>query len=370
MKKYPKLRLSCVAPSCLLLLVTSLLCMGHAGHDFQPSRNGSTSLASVLLDKYPYLVSGDQRAWLERELRSAEQVQRGDLPEVEFDKLLLSIVDARTIDLKQCQSSGTNHSFDHNLPGDQGGILFKVSNGAGPTTYKLAPLDLAISEKSVSVPLPNSGTTWVLLDVENVPDGTTVWYVSFDTEDTVSRIIPIRLHAPKTGRLAVDILSDDTGKATPAIVQLQWLQDGSYRAPGSAIDYTLQFDSQAGTRELIQGSRLVNLPGIDPGHFWVCSGPFDMALPPGEWKITILRGLEHLPVMDTLSVVSGQTTTKTYRPRRWVDMSDQGWYSGDDHVHMQIQSNADADRLMTWAKAEDIHLLNVLEMGDHERTFF
>ena len=63
---------------------------------------------------------------------------------------------------------------------------------------------------------------------------------------------------------------------------------------------------------------------------------------------------------------SGMTISRSYRPKRWVKMSDRGWYSGDDHVHMQIQSDADAERMMFWAQAEDTHLVNILEMGDRE----
>ena len=61
--------------------------------------------------------------------------------------------------------------------------------------------------------------------MDHVPDGITRWYVSFDPEGFVPSVIPIQIEAPKMGRLKVDILSDDTGESTPAIVQLKWLLD-------------------------------------------------------------------------------------------------------------------------------------------------
>ena len=346
------------------------VCFGHVDNGFTPHNDESLRLASILLDKHPYLLSKDQRDWLNEQLTVNQQQREGAIPEMRFTKLLSSIGGAATVDLQEPDSTEADPVPLFQLPGDRGGILFKVLNGEGPTSYSVVSLDMAEREKTITVPVSNSGTTWVLLSMDHVPDGITRWYVSFHPEGFVPSVIPIQIEAPKMGRLKVDILSDDTGESTPAIVQLKWLLDGSPRAPGSAVDYTPQFDAQSTTRERIQGSRLLNLPGVESGHYWVCAGPFDMSLPPGDWQITILRGHEHIPVVETFSIRSGSTVEKRYRPKRWVNMADRGWYSGDDHVHMQIQSDSDAERLLVWAQAEDIHVVNVLEMGDHERTFF
>src|SRR5690606_30613179 len=61
---------------------------------------------------------------------------------------------------------------------------------------------------------------------------------------------------------------------------------------------------------------------------------------------------------------------KRYVLRRWVDMRKMGWYSGDDHVHCRILSSGDAERLMAWVQAEDIHVANIVKMGDINRTWF
>ena len=95
-----------------------------------------------------------------------------------------------------------------------------------------------------------------------------------------------------------------------------------------------------------------------------------MTLPPGEWEVTIRRGVEHIPIYQTISVASGQVNEFTFQPRRWVDMRQLGWYSGDDHVHCQLLGDGDAGRLMAWVQAEDIHLANVVKMGDLYRTWF
>ena len=47
-----------------------------------------------------------------------------------------------------------------------------------------------------------------------------------------------------------------------------------------------------------------------------------------------------------------------------------GWYSGDDHVHSRLMSSEDAEKLLALARAGDIHVSNVLEMGNEMRTWY
>ena len=99
-------------------------------------------------------------------------------------------------------------------------------------------------------------------------------------------------------------------------------------------------------------------------------GPVDMALPRGTWEVVVGRGFEHTPTFETVTIASGKTVTATLRPRRWVKMSERGWWSADDHVHGRLMSDDDARKLITWAVAEDVHLTNLVQMGDIYRTYF
>lgn len=362
-------RLGSVVTAALVLCSTHPA-FTHPGHELEHPPLASLSVAKLLLERHPYLLPQAKRNWLLGELRKGERRVEGGLPEREFLELLESIEAKAAIDLQDVDQITNNRSLRFDLPGDQGGVLLRVGNGVGPTNFEVSDLDLSKREKTLTIPVAELGETWVLLSLRGIPNGETVVYLNLDSGAKEPVRVPVRLTVPEMGRLQVDIRSDDTGLPTPAMVQLEWQLDGSVRAPSSAMDYTRQFDSQARALEQIQGSRTVAYPGFEPGHYWICDGPFDMALPPGEWKLTILRGIEHIPVVDTISIESGGTVSRSYRPKRWVKMADRGWYSGDDHVHMQIQSDADAERMMVWAQAEDTHLVNILEMGDHERTFF
>ena len=115
---------------------------------------------------------------------------------------------------------------------------------------------------------------------------------------------------------------------------------------------------------------MVYIPGPFQGRYWIVPKPFEMAVPAGNWEIHIIHGIEYQPVHDSLRVEPGQWTRKTYRLKRWTNMPQRGWYSGDDHVHSRLMSSEDADKLMASARAGDIHVVNVLEMGNEMRTWY
>ena len=327
-------------------------------------------LASRLLHNHPYLLQPDQRQALTELVETAENEMKLELPEEPFLRILETVRDTLPVDMRSEADLSPSKIRLFELPGDRGGILFQVTQGPGPVSFKCAEGDLSREEKTLVLPVSSSGTTWSLLSLDHVPDGLTHLYLSITEETGAFTRIPLMVSAPEMGRLRFEVLSDDTGKQSPAMVRLEWLLDGSERRPDSALDLTEQFDSQGSSRRGPIGSRPMKLPGLAPGNYWIVPGQVDMMLPPGDWKVTILRGLEHLVVEDKFSIRSGETSQSSYRPQRWVKMADRGWYSGDDHVHARIFSDTDADRLVAWARAEDTHVLNILEMGDHERTYF
>ncbi|MCZ6626001.1 MAG: CehA/McbA family metallohydrolase [Deltaproteobacteria bacterium] len=327
-------------------------------------------MANSLLTNHPYLLELGNRDLLESIVAEADQPEKNADLEDRLVELLESVSTTINVAWGAEAKPGINSLGTVSLPGDRGGILFKVSKGQGPVSFKTSTTDMAWTEKYVPIPIASSGTTWSLLTFEHMPDGPNLLYAAFEEEEGSITAIPIQVNAPKPGRLRLTVLSDDTGEPTPAMIQLKWLFDGSLRVPENTVNLTSQFDSQARTRDRPTGSRQLDLPGITEGDYWIVRGPIDMMIPPGQWQISILRGLEHLQVIDTFKISSGKTVDKTYRPKRWVNMAEKGWYSGDDHVHAQVMSQTDADNLLTWALAEDVHLVNLLEMGDHERSYF
>ena len=55
--------------------------------------------------------------------------------------------------------------------------------------------------------------------------------------------------------------------------------------------------------------------------------------------------------------------TKTFILKRWIDLPKRGWYSGYIHVHHPTNKPEFKDFLLEYAKAEDVHMVNVLPDG-------
>jgi len=104
------------------------------------------------------------------------------------------------------------------------------------------------------------------------------------------------------------------------------------------------------------------------GSFYV-DGSFEATLPPGEYTLTLSKGPEYVSQTLTLHLAAGQQVKRSYRLERWINMPARGWYSADDHIHLR-RSPADNANILRWLAAEDIHVGNLLQMGDFWQTYF
>ena len=97
------------------------------------------------------------------------------------------------------------------------------------------------------------------------------------------------------------------------------------------------------------------------------SGDFSIELPVGLWRISIQHGNEYIPITEEIIIKEkDKIINKNYALKRWINLPKRGWYSGDVHVHHPTNKPGFRDYLLSFAKAEDLHLVNVLEMGHHE----
>lgn len=251
---------------------------------------------------------------------------------------------------------------------DTGVLLFRVDAGEGPQRCMRSDWDFAsVSHPHLPIKVKPGCVTWVLVNITHLPQLTTHAELEFVTEDAARKaVLPLTLSSLPPGTLRMSILSAATGKPIPAMVRVMRKTDQRFVEPPNAVNFAPLFDSQG----MATARRNSNLPGKLAGACWCVPGPFDATVSPGEYEVAVHVGIEHLPVFDTVVIASGETAGRTYRIRRWEDMTKRGWYSGDDHVHCQILSDSDAQRLMTWVKAEDVHVANVVKMGDIYRTWF
>ncbi|MFT5469078.1 MAG: hypothetical protein ACI8UO_004193 [Verrucomicrobiales bacterium] len=77
--------------------------------------------------------------------------------------------------------------------------------------------------------------------------------------------------------------------------------------------------------------------------------PFSVQLDPGKYTITAERGKEYFS--QSIEIEIGDEAEKTELPlRRWINMSERGWYSGETHVHRPVSE------LPTLILAEDLNV--------------
>lgn len=78
-------------------------------------------------------------------------------------------------------------------------------------------------------------------------------------------------------------------------------------------------------------------------------------LPRGDVTVDIARGFEYVPVRKKVTIKPGQQEL-TIPIKRWINMAEQGWYSGDTHVHFLSERGSHTE-----ARGEDLNVVNVLQ---------
>ncbi|HFB97864.1 MAG TPA: hypothetical protein ENJ62_01875 [Bryobacterales bacterium] len=162
----------------------------------------------------------------------------------------------------------------------------------------------------------------------------------------------------RDGALKVSIIDVAAGRPTPARVRLLD-EDGKRPAavPDGAVGVLW------GRNDRAEGFSFAS------GDAFYADGSFSARLHSGRWRLRVSKGFEYLPVSETLDVTPGSSLEREIRLERWIDMPARGWYSSDDHIHVQ-RSPRDDPAILRWIAGEDIHVGNILEMGDFWATYF
>jgi hypothetical protein len=204
-----------------------------------------------------------------------------------------------------------------------------------------------------------------------------------------------RVQPANTTRVRVRLVDAQSGQPTPAMAciidvksnQVRLPPDGRIATRPSTVEQFVsgvRFDpdpSWIGPVRKMQGKGdnndrsyvYENRPSIP---YWTepvifqASGNFLIDLPAGRWRIRASHGMEYVPVADEFEVDGRGELEKTLRLQRWIDLPALGWWSGDVHVHHPSAEQVQREFLMQYAVAEDVHVVNLLEMGHHQGTEF
>jgi hypothetical protein len=122
-----------------------------------------------------------------------------------------------------------------------------------------------------------------------------------------------------------EVIDAKSGKQLPCRLYIQaadgtWHFARSDSTDGSAVEYRKQRDG--------------NPPSVEM-HTTLSAHPFIADLPPGNYTILVERGKEYLPETRMVRVSEGGQRIKIPL-RRWINMQENGWYSGDTHVHRTL----------------------------------
>jgi hypothetical protein len=143
--------------------------------------------------------------------------------------------------------------------------------------------------------------------------------------------------APRQATLQGEVVDAATGKPLPCRVTIRGA-DGKFHfakstsPDGSAIEYKKQASKQS--MEV---------------HVTLSAHPFSVALPPGKYTVIVQRGKEYLPETRTVDIAD-EDASISVRLRRWVNMAERGWFSGETHVHRM------PDQLPNVMLAEDLNV--------------
>ena len=208
----------------------------------------------------------------------------------------------------------------HNSTPEPGTLTFRGSVlRPGQNTLEVAPS--ATRHLLAQILLPEGEGGPAMLSVESGGIG-----------ETLS--LPLRVG--ETGLLEGHLVESEGG--APTIGRIRAIDaSGRHRAPLEA-DYGL-----------------ILRPRRDPARWHYASGNFRLRAPAGKIRVSIRRGLEYLPIDEELELEAGQTLRRTFALERWANMEQEGWHSGDTHIHM-----LDPPSALFEMQAEDLRVGNVL----------
>lgn len=109
--------------------------------------------------------------------------------------------------------------------------------------------------------------------------------------------------------------------------------------------------------------------GYQPDSTFYSNGHFSLDLHPGNYKVSLSKGFEYEDRTLPIEVKQGGNNVFRFEMKRWIKMSDLGWYSADDHIHIR-RSPKENPSILKWVEAEGLNVGVLLQMGDFWATYF
>jgi len=383
----------------LVFFVMSSICLAHGLAQFpkMPAETQAPDAAYItiqLFEHHRYLFSEEQLTRLDkihhslqnalRKIRESSDEKNKISARKELAKgsqELINFLDnyQNLIDVEITEPGKLKMDLKRVIPvkGDASAVLYRIRCGDGATKFSMGEWDFMRhweDRHENYIPFNRPGITYSLVDYKSIVPGTngvTIYFAPIDKPAEFSRGL-LSFAAPETGVLDFNLI-DENKKNSPAMIRLVTKLNNRVRIPGSAIDFSDQFEKGGAPPVCFYRTDMRNVQLNGPlfgKEFHCIPGSFVMGLPPGEYDVTVYTGIEYLPVHKKFTIKPGKTTRVSVQMKRWVNMAGRGWYSGDDHVHARLMNDKDAGNILTFSKATDTHIVSVLCMGNHRRIWF
>lgn len=145
----------------------------------------------------------------------------------------------------------------------------------------------------------------------------------------------------------VTVLDDSTGQPVPCRIHFRSVDGIPYQPHG----HHNHVNSNLDTWHVDVGGDL-RLGQITYAYIdGTCQG----WLPRGEVIVDIARGFEYEPIRTKVSIEPGQRNL-SFKLKRWINMNDRRWYSGDSHVHFLSTQGSHLE-----SSGEDLNVVNLLQ---------
>jgi hypothetical protein len=175
---------------------------------------------------------------------------------------------------------------------------------------------------------------------------------------------PVQNAPPEFGSVQISVHDAETGASIPARIGIY---DATGRAPLPS-DQALLVERFADKVRLLTVDRRAFWPTDNRVAFYV-GGPYAANLPAGKYEIAVTHGPEFRAYHGWFELRAGQEKELSVKLPRYADLPSRGWYSGDDHIHLAREAVGDLN-VWTQVAAEDVHVGNLLQMGNIAGTWF
>ena len=173
--------------------------------------------------------------------------------------------------------------------------------------------------------------------------------------------VPAKATGADVGHVEVVVLDPATGKPTPCRINVVG-PDGNFYQPA---ENPLSLYSMTGEwPKRGKGNRQGKGPFRYFGRFFYSAGSTTVDVPEGTVRVEVWKGFEFRPLVQTTTVMAGQTRRVTLTLARAATPTEIGYDSGDTHLHLPRTTQADDDAIFTLLDAEDIHYGFLLGYND------